>query len=136
MNTRNEQYFMDRIRIYEMLTKEEQYASGWGEPEYGEDKTHPVFPEHAVSSETGQPFSLIEWINFTQKYLDEARLAESNYCPDTASVRIRVLKAASLLVTALQVHGKLEDYKNLAGVSSTNYPINHGGLAVLKDLQS
>jgi hypothetical protein len=132
MYAKDNKYFMDRDWVYDMLTKEDQYASGWGEAE-GE-KSNPVFPEHTINYETGDPFSLMDFIVFTEKYLNDAKAAYSNYCPDNGAVRIRLIKAASLLVTALQVHGKFEDLELLAGKSSDKtYPIRYGGLAVLQD---
>lgn len=128
MNSRTKKSFLSREAIYEMLTKENEYAKGWDRKNPNSD----VFPAHTVSRESGEPFTLIEWLNFAQKYLDEARLAHSNYCPDLATLRIRFIKAASLLVTALQVHGDETDL-NIAGISSsTHYPVIHGGLAAYK----
>lgn len=133
MHTKDEQQFLPRELVYAMLTKEDQYAQGWGE---GKKTVHPEFPDHTVSRTTGQPFTLIEYINFAEKYIAEAKLAHANYLPDNGALRIRVIKAASLFVTALQVHGRPEDFDRLAGVSSSKFPIMHGGLELLKQLQA
>lgn len=123
--------FLDRSAIYEMLTKENAYAGAWGK---GKESIHPAFPAHTVSRRTGQPFTESEWMDFAQKYLDEARLALANYTPDMRAVRIRMLKAASLIVTALQVHGDAADIEDIAGVSSNKYPVLHGGLQTFQSL--
>lgn len=117
---------MEREKVYEMLTKEDNYAQGWAKGGRKQDAY--------VSTTTGQPFSLVEWVLFAEKYLDEAKLAYINYTPDLGAIRIRLLKAASLLVSALQVHGKEEDLERLAGVSSSKFPILHGGLATFDAL--
>lgn len=112
---------LGRNKVYEMLTKEDNYAQRWAKGGRKKDTY--------TSATTGQPFSLMEWIVFVEKYLDEAKICYANYTPDLGAVRIRLLKAASLLVGALQVHGKGEDLERLAGVSATKFPILHGGLA-------
>lgn len=113
---------LTREQVYEMLTKEDRYAQGWGKGGRKKDAY--------VSASTGQPFGLMDWIVFAEKYLDEAKLAYANYTPDQGAVRIRLIKAASLLVSALTVHGQPEDLERLAGVSSSKFPILHGGLAL------
>src|SRR3989344_825225 len=115
-----------RERVYDMLTKEDQYAQGWGKNGRKKDAY--------VSVSTGQPFTLMEWIIFAEKYLDEAKLAYANYTPDLGTIRIRLIKATSLLVSALQVHGKLEDLERLAGISSSKFPILHGGMKTFESL--
>lgn len=116
--------------IYQMLDREEKYASGWGE----DKKSHEEgFPDHVVSREIGHPFGVMDFVNFAQKYLDEAKLAHSNYLPDPKAVRIRLLKAASLLVSAMQVHCAETDLEDIAGVSSTKFPIFHGGLKAFRE---
>lgn len=129
MNSKTENYTLDRQAIYDMLTKEDNYAQAWSK---GKEANTDAFPAHAVSRRTGEPFSESEFLDFAQKYLDEARLAIANYCPDLRAVRIRMLKGASLLVTALQVHGEKGDIDAIAGVSSNKYPILHGGLQVFQ----
>ena len=125
MVTRDKAEFLDRELIYAMLTKEDTYAGAWAK---GKESVNPAFPGHAVSRRTGQPFTESEWMDFAQKYIDEARLALANYTPDMRAIRIRMLKAASLLVTALQVHGAKADLDDIAGITSEKYPIFHGGL--------
>lgn len=132
MYTKDEKQFLPREDVYAMLTKEDNYAQGWGE---GKKTVHPAFPDHVVSRSTGEPFGIFDFLVFAEKYLDEAKLAHANYLPDNGAVRIRLIKAASLLVTALQVHGRPEDIERLAGVSSSKFPIMHGGLELLKELQ-
>ncbi len=125
--------FLTRETIYEMLDREEKYASGWGE---GKQSHEQGFPDHVVDREIGLPFGVMDFVNFAEKYLDEAKLAHSNYLPDPKAVRIRLLKAASLLVSALQVHGVDTDLESIAGVSSTKFPIFHGGLKAFREAKS
>ena len=89
-----------------------------------------------MSRSTGEPYGIFDFLVFAEKYLDEAKLAHANYTPDRGAIRIRLLKAASLLVTALQVHGSEEDFERLAGVSSSKFPVMHGGLELLRQLQA
>jgi hypothetical protein len=133
MYTKDFQQMLSRELVYGMLTKEDNYAKGWGE---GKKTVHPEFPDHVVSRSTGEPFGVFDFLVFAEKYLDEAKLAHANYTPDRGAIRIRLIKAASLLVTALQVHGAEDDWDRLAGVSSTKFPIMHGGLELLKQLQA
>lgn len=112
---------IEREKVYEMLSKEDAYAQGWAKGGRKKDAY--------TSATTGQVFSLMEWVVFAEKYLNEAKLAYANYTPDQGAVRIRLLKAASLLVSALEVHGKEDDFERLAGVSTTKFPVLHGGLA-------
>ena len=117
---------LERSKVYDMLTKEDEYAQKWAKGGRKESTYD--------DATTGLPFSLADWIIFTEKYIDEARLALANYTPDQGAVRIRLIKAASLLVSALQVHGKEDDLERLAGVSSSKFPILHGGLATFDAL--
>ncbi len=117
---------LTREQVYAMLTKEDAYAQGWAKGDRKKDA--------AMCASTGLPFTLMEWLVFAEKYLNESKVAYANYTPDMGAVRIRLLKAASLLVSALQVHGKEDDLERLAGVSSSKFPILHGGLATFDQL--
>ena len=109
---------ISRELVYEMLTKENDYAQAWGGPEHD------------------AKFSDSDWILFAEKYFNEAKLAIANFTPDRRAVRSRALKAASLLVSLLQYHGLESDLQDTAGVSSDkNYPILHGGLETFKSLE-
>ena len=132
MYTKDSQEYLPRDLIYEMLDKEYKYAHRWKKDK---ETTVPGFPDNTVSRTTGTPFSLMDWVTFADKYLSEAKEAYANYCPDLATVRIRLIKAASLLVTALQVHGSRGDIERLAGVSSTKFPILTGGLATFESMK-
>ena len=116
-----------RERVYEMLSKENEYAQGWGK--------HQNKGDSYTSIEDKQPYGMMDWLVFAEKYTDEAKLAWSNYTPDSRAIRSRILKAASLLVTALEVHGQESDLEDIAGVSSTKYPIYEGGLKTFKMYQ-
>lgn len=131
MYNKHEQSMLRRNEVYRMLTKEDNYARGWGE---GKEQVNPIFPDHVVTRSTGQPFGIFDFVIFAEKYLNEAKLAHANFTPDNGAIRIRLIKAASLLVTALQVHGSDTDIERLAGVSSSKFPILHGGLQTMKDL--
>lgn len=115
---------ISRETVYKMLTKEDAYAQGWGQ--------HKNKGDSYTSLEDGQPYGLMDWVIFSEKYANEAKLAWANFTPDSRAVRIRLLKAASLLVTALQVHGLPSDLEDIAGVSSNRYPLFPGGLEAFK----
>ena len=98
--------------VFEMLKKEREYAQGWGGDDHDKD------------------WSLMDWLTFAKKYLNEAELAYANYCPDIGTVLVRFVKATSLLAAALQYHTSPQDTLRVAGVSSSkNFPLNNGGLA-------
>lgn len=109
-----------REEVYRMLDKENEYAQQWNRNAKGED----------VGNDGTHGY--MDWIVFAEKYTDEAKLCFSNYTPDARAVRIRILKAASLLVTALVTLGNVNDIEDIAGVSSTKYPILAGGLDTYK----
>ena len=90
------------------------------------------FPDHTVSAITGHPYSIVEWVNFAEKYLKEIKQGHAEFCPDERALRIRLIKAASCLITALQVHGEGNDTE-IAGTSSSKWPLNGGGLSEYKD---
>ncbi len=117
---------ISRDLVYQMLTKEDEYARAWSKNGRKKDSRHSV--------EMGEAFTLMDWLVFVEKYLNEAKLAYANYCPDRGAIRIRLIKAASLLVSALECHGKEEDLGRLAGVSSSEFPILQGGLKTFEAL--
>jgi len=125
MFSTTKQQLVPREKIYEMLTKEDEYAGRWGE---GKTSMIPGFPDHMVSRESGQPYGILDIVTWAEFYLRQAKDAHASFCPDTAAIRIRVLKAASLLVTALQIHAEEEDLNRIAGISSTKFPILYGGV--------
>ena len=103
------------------------HQSGWGKAKRKKN--------HNVSVRTGHPFDYANFLDFAQKYMDEARRANVEYCPDSAAIRVRILKAASCLVRALEVHGQEDDAERIAGVSSAkHFPILGGGLATFEML--
>jgi len=115
-----------RQSVLDALVVEDQYAHGWGLG--GKRKPSPY-----TSVRTQQAFSEMEWIIFAEKYLAEAKLGYANYVKDVRSIHIRILKAASLLVNALATHSTEEQLKDIAGVSSTQYPLFSRGLQDLKE---
>jgi hypothetical protein len=99
-----------REKVYEALTRENTYAQGWGGVEH--DKK----------------WSLMDWLVFAEKYTGEAKIGYANYTDDVNAIHQRLLKAASLIVTALQYSATEEDLLAIAGVSSKVFPIHFGGL--------
>ena len=125
--------------VIELIRKEGEYAKGWGGKD-GKRKISAVegIDDHDVHAGTcgpaGQPFSLADWFLYAKKYWDEIPLAMSNFTPDGGSVRIRMIKVASMLVRALMIYGRPSDLERLAGVSSSKFPILHGGLKAFDNL--
>jgi len=115
-----------RQEVYDAITREDNYAQGWAGPA-GSRKA-----DAYVSARTGKPFTEMEWITFAEKYLNEAKLAYANYIKDMNVVNIRMLKAASLLISALTTSATPEDLQKIGGVSSSKFPIMTGGLCDLK----
>jgi hypothetical protein len=118
-----------RTAVYNAITLEDNYAQAWSK---GRKSIDGSVPDHMVSRQTGHAFSQMEWIIFAEKYLAEAKTAYANFLPDMNVVNIRLLKAASLLVSALQCSATQSDLDKIAGVSSTTFPIQHGGLSAFK----
>lgn len=127
--------------VIDCIRKEGEYAKGWG----GKDGKRKLSSVEGIldgdvhSGTTGQagaPFSLADWYVFAKKYWDEIPLAMSNFTPDGGSVRIRMIKTASLLIRALMIYGRPSDLERLAGVSSSKFPILGGGLKTFNDLSS
>lgn len=121
---------LDRPAVYEMLTKEEKYSKGWAKGNHARSRSIDV-PDHMTDRLSGQPYTLAEWIIFAEHYLSAAKQSFSTMTTDQRSIRIRMLKAASLLVSGLQVHGEESDIDTIAGVSSTKFPVLSGGLQAL-----
>ena len=67
-------------------------------------------------------------VALADKYFSEAKLAVGEPIEDRRIIRIRMLKAASLLVSGLQYLGEESDLEDIAGVSSTKFPLPGGGL--------
>lgn len=114
-----------RAQVFEALIREDNYASGWA----GDGRKADCY----VSIRTGLPFSEMEWVVFAEKYLNEAKVGYANYVKDVRSIHIRILKAASLLVNAVAAHATPEELLDIAGVSSTKFPLYNRGLQDLKD---
>jgi hypothetical protein len=121
-NTKFESQLSTRQQVYNALTREDEYAQGWAGPNNSRKA------DAYVSAKTGRPFTEMEWIIFAEKYLNEAKEAYANYVPDMNAVNIRLLKAASLLVSALTTATTPEQLEQIAGISSTKFPINRQGL--------
>jgi hypothetical protein len=120
---------VSREAVYAALTKEDGYAQAWAK---GKKSKVDGVPDHMVSRKTGFPFSEIEWVNFAELYLDEAKKGHANFVPDTRAITIRLLKAASMLIAAIQTSATEQDLADIAGVSRTKFPTMTGGLATFK----
>lgn len=121
-----------RQQVYDALTAEDNYAKAWSK---GNQSKVDGVPDHMVRHETGIPFSEAEWVIFAEKYLAEMKLAYANFVPDNRALTSRLLKAASMLIAAIQTNAVDEqELKDIAGVSSTKYPVLTGGLAQFKAL--
>ncbi|MCI0559645.1 MAG: hypothetical protein MN733_14220 [Nitrososphaera sp.] len=116
--------------VFDAVRREEMYARGWGKPR----PEAPNKQDHFTSTRTGWPFSLVEWMVFAEKYLNEARLAYANYTPDHRAVAVRMLKAAYLLLAGIEVNLTKQEIGTIGGHSSNKFPILHGGLATFKAL--
>ena len=123
---------VDRQEVYDMLTKEEKYAKNWAKGDHAKSKVFDV-PDHLTDRQSGQPYTLAEWIVLSEHYLNAAKQSFSTFTKDQRSIRIRMLKAANLLICGLQVHGAFDDIDHIAGVSSTKFPVLSGGLQSLLD---
>lgn len=118
-------------QVVEMLSREAEYSQGWAKG--GSRKLSKVEgiednDVHALAPLEGQPWSMMDFQVFAEKYWNEAKQAYANFTPDGGAVRVRFLKIASLMVRALMVHGRASDVERLGGVSSSNFPIMPGGI--------
>lgn len=129
---------LSQDQVFEMIRKEAEYAKGWTKGSRKVSKVEGIADEDVspLAPLAGQPYSLMDYLTFAGKYWDEAKLAFTNFTPDGGAVRIRLLKVASLLVRALQVHGRPSDVERLAGVSSSEFPIIGGGLKKFDEVTS
>ena len=117
-------------QVFEMVRKEMGYSKGWAKGSRKISNVSGVGDEdvHSLAPLTGQPFSISDFKCFAKKYWDETDLALSNFTPDGAAARSRILKVINLLVRALMVHGRSSDLERIAGKSSSEFPILGGGL--------
>jgi hypothetical protein len=133
-----EEVMITQEQVFEMIQKEAEYAAGWGKGTRKLSQVEGVSDAdvHSLAPLAGQPYSMIDFMVFAKKYWDEAELAYANFTPDGGAVRIRILKVVSLLVRALQVHGRASDLERLAGVSSSKFPVIVGGLKAFDESSS
>lgn len=127
---------LDQDQVFEMIRREAEYAQGWGKGKRKLSKVEGVSDAdvHALAPLDGQPYSMMDFMTFAGKYWNEAEEAYTNFTPDGGAVRIRVLKVVSLLVRALQVHGRTSDIDRLAGKSSRDFPVIGGGLKTFDEV--
>lgn len=121
---------LTREQVFDLIRKESEYAKGWAKGSRKISLVEGVANEdvHPLAPLAGQPYSAMDFVTFADKYLDEARLAFTNFTPDGGSVRIRIIEVIGLLVRLLMVHGHPSDLERLAGHSSSEFPILGGGL--------
>jgi len=117
-------------QVFECIRREMEYSRGWAK---GKDKSvavEGVDPSdvHRLPPLSGQPYSIMDFMTFAEKYWDEAKEAYTNFTPDGGAVRIRLIKVLNLLARALMVHGRPSDLERLAGKSSADFPVIGGGL--------
>jgi hypothetical protein len=117
--------------VYGGLTREDNYAQGWSK---GKKSLDNLVPDHMVSRRTGHAFTEMDWIVFAEKYLNEAKRAYSDFCPDIRTVHVRMLKAASLLVSGLQCNA--EEVESISGISSNKFPLRQDGGGLQSFLKS
>lgn len=124
--------------VFKMIQKEAEYATGWGKGKRKLSKVEGISDAdvHALAPLDGQPYSLMDFMTFAEKYWDEAKQAYTNFTPDGGAVRIRILKVISLLTRALEVHGRASDLERLAGVSSSKFPVLGGGLSTFNEVST
>jgi len=117
-------------QVFDLIRKESEYAKGWAKGSRKISLVEGVANEdvNPLAPLVGQPYSQMDFVTFADKYLDEARLAFTNFTPDGGSVRVRIIKVIGLLVRLLMVHGRPSDLERLAGHSSSEFPILGGGL--------
>lgn len=126
-------------QVFELVKKENAYAKGWGKGTRKVSKVEGVddCDVHAgTTGPEGQPFGIADWMSFAKKYWDEADLGMSNFTPDGGAIRIRLIKVVSLLVRCLMIYGQPADLNRIAGKSSADFPILHGGLKAFDNLTS
>jgi hypothetical protein len=125
-------------QVFDLIRKEAEYSQGWAKGSRKQSKVEGVSESdvHALAPLDGQPYSIMDFLTFAEKYWDEAKAAYTNFTPDGGSVRIRLIKVINLLVRALQVHGLPSDLERLAGVSSSEFPVLGGGLKTFNALTS
>jgi hypothetical protein len=124
-------------QVMECLRKEGEYATGWAKGSRKASKVEGIADSDVHAGTTGpegQPFSLADFWVFADKYWQEIPQAMSNFTPDGGSVRIRMIKVMSLMARALMIYGKSSDLERLAGISSSKFPILHGGLKSFDNL--
>ena len=118
-----------RQAVYDALTREDDYAKAWSK---GKQSKVEGVEDHMVSRKHGHPFSMADWFDFHDLYIDEARYGYANYVPDEKPLLIRALKAASMLIAYLQTNATEADLQAIAGKSRTEFPVNTGGLKQFK----
>jgi hypothetical protein len=124
---------VSREKIYEALTVEDNYARDWSK---GKKSKVEGVPDHMVSRRTGLPFSEMDWLTFAELYLNEAKSGTANFVPDIRAIHVRLLKAASMIIAAIQTQSTEEELASYAGHSRTEFPVMTGGLKKFKEIQA
>jgi len=122
--------------VFECIRRERDYSTGWNKGKRKVSKVEGVHDSdvNPLAPLAGQPYSMMDFLTFAEKYWDEAKLAYTNFTPDGGAVRIRIIKVLNLLTRALMVHGRPSDLERLAGKSSSEFPILGGGLKTFDEL--
>ena len=111
--------------VFDAVRREEMYARGWGRPR----PEAPAKDDHVSRTDfPNVPWSLADWVVFAEKYLLEAKLAYANYTGDRRVIAVRLLKAAYLLLAAIETNLTEQEIATIGGVSSTAFPFQNRGL--------
>jgi hypothetical protein len=124
---------VSRQQIYDALTTEDNYARAWSK---GKKSKVEGVEDHMVSRRTGLPFSEMDWVTFAELYLNEAKTGTANFVPDIRAIHVRLLKAASMIIAAIQTQSTPEELASYAGHSRTEFPVMGGGLKTFKEMQA
>lgn len=121
---------LSQEQVFDLIRKEMEYSKGWakGSRKLSEVEGVDDADVHSLPPLDGQPYSIMDFMTFAEKYWDEAKTAYTNFTPDGGAVRIRLIKVLNLLTRALMVHGRGSDTTRLAGHSCSEFPILSGGL--------
>jgi hypothetical protein len=122
-----------RQQVYDALTTEDNYARDWSK---GKKSKVEGVEDHMVSRRTGMPYSEMDWLTFAELYINEAKTGTANFVPDMRAIHVRLLKAASMIIAAIQTQSTPEELASYAGHSRTEFPVMSGGLKKFKEIQA
>jgi hypothetical protein len=124
---------VSRQLVYDALTAENEYARDWSK---GKKSKVEGVEDHMVSGRTGMPYSEMDWLTFAELYINEAKTGTANFVSDMRAIHVRLLKAASMIIAAIQTNSTPEELASYAGHSRTEFPVMGGGLKAFKEMQA